>query len=115
MTDPPSDHFAANRAMWDERVPIHVASSFYDVDGFLGGRSTLLPVDLEEVGPVGDADLVHLQCHFGLDTLSWAREGARVTGVDFSSPAIEAARKIAAEAGIHADFRCANVYDSLDV
>jgi SAM-dependent methyltransferase len=110
-----ADHFAANQAMWDERVPIHVGSAFYDVPGFEGGRSALHDFEVAEVGPVRDQELLHLQCHFGLDTLSWARLGARVTGLDFSRPAIEAAQRVAAACGLGADFVCANVYDACDV
>ena len=76
---------------WDERVPIHVGSDFYDVDGFRAGGSTLRPFELEEVGDVAGKRLAHLQCHFGLDSLSWARAGASVAGLDFSGPAVEAA------------------------
>jgi SAM-dependent methyltransferase len=101
-----------NRACWDERVPIHVASDFYDVDGFRAGRLTLQPFEVEEVGEVAGLDLVHLQCHFGLDTLSWARLGARVTGLDFSEPAVEAARRLAGDLGIDAHFVCGDVYDA---
>jgi 2-polyprenyl-3-methyl-5-hydroxy-6-metoxy-1,4-benzoquinol methylase len=101
---------AANRAMWDERVPIHTKSRFYDVDGFLAGKETLRSFELAEAGPVEGKTLVHLQCHFGLDTLSWARHGARVSGLDFSEPAIAAARKLAAQAGVEAAFVCSDVY-----
>ena len=101
-----------NRAWWDERVPLHVESEFYDVDAFKAGRGTLRPFELEEVGDVQGRSLVHLQCHFGLDTLSWARRGARVTGLDFSEPAVEAARGIAVETGVHADFVAADVHDA---
>lgn len=101
----------ANRRRWDELVPIHAGSRFYDVEGFRAGRSTLLPVELEEVGDVTGKSLLHLQCHFGLDTLSWARLGADVTGVDFSVEAISLARRIAKENGIKADFIEADVYD----
>jgi SAM-dependent methyltransferase len=101
-----------NRELWDERVPIHVGGDFYDVEGFLGGASALRAFELEELGDVRGATLVHPQCHFGLDTLSWARLGARVTGLDFSGPAVEAARDVAARAGLDADFVQANVYDA---
>ena len=107
------DHFAANAAHWDERVRIHVASRFYDVDGFRAGRDTLQLFEREEVGPVAGKSLVHLQCHFGMDTLSWARSGARVTGLDFSQPAIEQARALARDLGIEAEFVVANVYDAV--
>jgi SAM-dependent methyltransferase len=101
-----------NRAWWDERVPVHVGSRFYDVESFRNGRDALRPFELEEVGDVTGHSLVHLQCHFGLDTLSWARHGARVTGLDFSEPAVEAARAIAQEAGLHAEFVQADLYDA---
>ena len=104
-----SDH---NRAFWDERVPIHTASDFYDVEGFKAGREPLEDFELGDLGDVSGLSLVHLQCHFGLDTLSWARRGARVTGLDFSAPAIEAARGLAADIGVEADFICADVYDA---
>jgi hypothetical protein len=71
-----------NRAHWDELVPVHLHGAFHDVPGFLAGRSTLRPFELSELGPVAGLTLVHAQWHFGLDTLSWAREGATVTGFD---------------------------------
>jgi hypothetical protein len=95
------DWIAINKAMWDERVPIHVASEFYDIEGFLAGNSTLRQFELDEVGDVAGLKLVHPQCHFGLDTLSWARRGARVTGLDFSAPAIVAAREVAARSRLY--------------
>ena len=70
----------ANRANWDERVPIHVSGEFYDVASFKGGQERLQPFEIDEVGDVSGKELLHLQCHFGIDTLSWARRGARVTG-----------------------------------
>jgi SAM-dependent methyltransferase len=97
---------------WDERVPIHVRSAFYDVDGFLAGATTLRPFEREEAGDVRGLELVHLQCHFGLDTLSWAREGAEVTGLDFSQPAIEAARELAERARLDARWVAADVHDA---
>jgi SAM-dependent methyltransferase len=110
-----TDEWAAiNRALWDERVPIHVDSAFYDVEGFLAGGSTLRRFELEEVGDVEGVALVHLQCHFGLDTLSWARRGARVTGLDFSAPAIVAARELAADANLEAEFVEADVYAAVE-
>ncbi len=101
-----------NRAYWDERVPIHVAGAFYDVDGWRAGRDNLEPFELDELGDVRGKELVHLQCHFGLDTLSWARYGAQVTGLDFSAPAIETARALAEELGLPARFVQADLYDA---
>ena len=104
--------FEANRRHWDERVPIHRRAAFYDVAGFLAGRSALEPDEIEEVGDVAGKSLLHLQCHFGLDTLSWARLGANVTGLDFSAEGVRAARALAAGAGLAAEFVEANVYDA---
>lgn len=100
-----------NRDKWDESVPLHVASPLYDVPSFLKGRTTLEPLEIDGVGSVRGRRLLHLQCHFGLDTLSWARLGADVTGVDFSLPAIRAARALARQAGIDARFVHSNLYD----
>jgi SAM-dependent methyltransferase len=103
-----------NRALWDERVPIHAEGQFYDLDGFVAGKSSLRPFELAEVGSVSGLTLIHPQCHMGLDTLSWAREGARVTGLDFSEPAITVARGLAERIGIEADFVLSDVYDSVE-
>jgi len=100
-----------NRRHWDEVVPIHVASADYDVAAFKAGRTSLRSLELAEVGDVRGKTLLHLQCHFGVDTLSWARKGARVTGIDFSAPAIAAARQLATETGIDAAFIESNIYD----
>jgi SAM-dependent methyltransferase len=100
-----------NRRHWDELVGIHVPSEFYDVASFKAGKSPLLAVEREEVGDVHGKTLLHLQCHFGMDTLSWAREGAIVTGIDFSPKAIETARSLADEVGVEARFIESNLYD----
>lgn len=105
-------YLKTNRDLWNEITPFHVASEFYDVEGFRKGRNHLrYPVEIEEIGDVTGKSLLHLQCHFGLDTLSWARLGASVTGVDFSDKAIDAARSLSAELGIPADFICCDIYD----
>lgn len=92
----------ANRRNWDERTAVHPESDHYDVEGFLDGDASLYPLERDELGDAIDdgTDLLHLQCHFGLDTLSWAREGANVVGVDFSPKSVELARDIAEEAGL---------------
>jgi SAM-dependent methyltransferase len=102
-----------NRANWDDRVPVHLASEFYDLEGFRAGASSLRPFETAEAGDVTGKRLVHLQCHVGLDTLSWARNGALVTGLDFSEPAVTAARSLAAGLGIDASFVAADVYDAV--
>jgi SAM-dependent methyltransferase len=103
----------ANRANWDERVPIHVSGEFYDVASFKGGQERLQPFEIAEVGEVRGKELLHLQCHFGIDTLSWARRGASVTGLDFSAPAVEAARGLASEMGLEAAFVQSDVYEAV--
>ena len=106
-------YFEGNRANWDERVPIHVASQGYDLPGFLAGEKHLTRIEREEMGDVRGKRLLHLQCHFGMDTLNWARLGATVTGLDLSGVAIEAARDLATRAGIEGSrFIEANVYDA---
>jgi SAM-dependent methyltransferase len=107
----PGDYLAVNRAVWDERVGINYRSEMYDVDGFRAGAVKLLPHEIEEVGDVAGKDLLHLQCHFGIDTMSWGRLGARVTGVDFSERAIEQARQLSSELGLPATFVCCDVLD----
>jgi SAM-dependent methyltransferase len=102
-----------NRANWDSRVPVHLASSFYDLAGFRGGGCTLRPFEVSEAGSVIGRSLVHLQCHIGLDTLSWARRGAVVSGLDFSWPAVSAASSLAAELGLPATFVVSDVYDAV--
>jgi SAM-dependent methyltransferase len=93
------DWLELNRSNWDARVPVHTASRFYDLPGFVAGRDELRPFELEEVGDVTGRQLLHLQCHLGLDTLSWARHGAAVTGLDFSGPALATARELAERIG----------------
>jgi len=107
------DPTAINRAWWDERVPIHLASGFYDLDGFVEHPDVLRDFETAEVGDVTGKRLLHPQCHIGLDTLSWAHRGATVTGVDFSAPAIEAATALTAQLDLPARFVTADVYDAV--
>lgn len=102
---------AVNRRYWDEAVAIHAASRFYDVDGFVAGQSSLSAIEDAELGPVDGLHLLHLQCHFGMDSLELARRGARVTGVDYSAAAIAQAGELAARCGLQARFLEANVCD----
>src|SRR5205823_6481205 len=105
------EYIEANRKHWDELVSIHVKSAFYTVDSVRQGRTSLHPLEIEELGDVRGKRLLHLQCHFGLDTLSWARLGAAVTGADFSDEAIRTARELASELQIPATFVLSNLYD----
>jgi SAM-dependent methyltransferase len=97
--------------MWDQFAKVHYTSDVYKTQDFIDGKSVLNSIELEEVGDVTGKSLLHLQCHFGLDTLSWAREGAKVTGVDFSEEAIKLARGLAEETGFDARFIQSNIYD----
>jgi SAM-dependent methyltransferase len=102
-------HTTINQRLWDELAPLHAASSYYDVQSFLDGTETLEDTEVREVGEVAGKRLVHLMCHFGMDTLSWARRGASVTGLDFSAQAVDIATKLATQVGVEADFVCADV------
>jgi SAM-dependent methyltransferase len=113
-TMPNRDHFAANRDLWDAWTRIHEASPMYDLESFRRGRCSLQPREVAEVGDVSGKRLLHLQCHFGQDTLSWARRGAIVTGVDFAPRSIALARDLASELDLPATFVCANVYQLPD-
>jgi SAM-dependent methyltransferase len=105
------DYFETNRGLWNGWAKLHVDSKFYDLEGFKGGKTSLQAIELEELGDVSGKTLLHLQCHFGMDTMSWAREGARVTGADLSDEAIRLARSISKELGMDARFICSNIYD----
>ncbi|MBN1311031.1 MAG: class I SAM-dependent methyltransferase [Anaerolineae bacterium] len=105
----------ANLNLWNEWAIIHEKSASYDVEGFKSGKLSLHQLELEEVGDVSGKSLLHLQCHFGLDTLSWARLGATVTGIDFSDKAIEIARRLSCELDIPATFILSDVYGLPDV
>ncbi|MCO1336981.1 class I SAM-dependent methyltransferase [Microbulbifer sp. OS29] len=104
------DYLNINKISWDKRAKIHVDSEFYDVEGFLGGGSSLQDIEIRELGEVSGKTLLHLQCHFGLDTLSWARLGADVTGVDLSSVAIDTAKLLSLQLGLESRFICADLY-----
>jgi len=100
-----------NRQLWNARVASHTESAFYDVPAFKAGKSSLMPIELAQIGEVKGKKILHLQCHFGMDSLSLARMGAQVTGVDFSEKAIEMARGLNDELQLDARFVCCNVYD----
>lgn len=115
-TGPLDERLAANRAAWDARVPVHAASRFYDVEGRLRDKQGPHRWELEALGDVTGLRLVHLQCHFGLDTLAWARAGAQVVGLDLSPNGIETARSLAERSGLSdkTQFVCADVYDAVN-
>jgi SAM-dependent methyltransferase len=115
---PLDDYRRANRDNWDDRVPIHWGSPVYDLAGFIadpGRLSAEVAFDAPHVGEVVGKRLLHLQCHLGTDTLSWARLGAEVTGLDFSEPAIAAACRLSADSGTPGRFLVAELYDAPQV
>jgi ubiquinone/menaquinone biosynthesis C-methylase UbiE len=104
------EYLTINQALWDERTKSHVDSEFYDLKGFMEGKNMLRSIELNLLGDIKGQKLLHLQCHFGLDTLSMARMGAQVTGVDFSGEAISRANTITAAAQLQARFIQSDIY-----
>lgn len=113
MTEP--EWRQTNRANWDERVPIHLGPRGYDLSHLRSGRGRLNAIEAAELGPVAGLSVAHLQCHFGADSLTLAQRGAYVVGLDFSPPAIAAARRLATELGLEsrARFVEADVYEAI--
>ena len=112
------DYRTVNRANWDERAPAHAASPDYAVDRLVADPTALSDVvtfDLPQLGDVSGLRGVHLQCHIGTDTLSLSRLGARMSGLDFSAPALAQARTLAVRAGADIDFVEGEVYDAVDL
>lgn len=104
-------YFNTNKNTWNNRTSAHQNSQFYNVDAFLKGENTLNTYELNALGDISQKKILHLQCHFGQDTLSLARMGAECTGVDFSENAIELAQKLNKKLQLNAQFICCNVYD----
>jgi len=105
------EYFETNKRRWNELVDIHAASEEYDLEGFLAGKNSLHRIELEKLGDVSGKKLLHLQCHFGQDTISLANLGADATGVDFSEEAIKQAQELMSELNINSEFICCNIYD----
>lgn len=101
----------SNRGLWDEWAAIHAGSAWYDLESVRGGLCKLRPYEIDEVGDVRGRTLLHLQCQIGTDTVSWARRGAVVTGVDFSPRAIDIATQLAVDTGVDARFMCSDVLE----
>ncbi len=111
MMDNYQSYFEANKQSWNKRTAVHKDSAFYDLASFKKGKSSLNKIELEELGSVKGKSLLHLQCHFGMDTMSWQREGAHCVGVDLSDEAIKLAKEINEELKLKTEFICANIYD----
>jgi len=109
------DFTKANLDWWNEAATIHSQGEGYDIASFQAGKIRLHTLELEEVGNVAGKKLLHLQCHFGMDTLSWARLGAQVIGIDFSDKAIAIAQNLSRELNLDATFICTELYTLPDV
>ncbi|MBS1549121.1 MAG: class I SAM-dependent methyltransferase [Bacteroidetes bacterium] len=109
--NPEKDYIAINKQSWNKRTELHIHSDFYQMPEFLAGKSSLNAIELELLGDIRGKKILHLQCHFGQDSLSMQRMGAMVTGVDFSDKAIAYAETIADQSSLDAHFVCCNLYD----
>ncbi len=106
------DYLQVNKKTWNEKVDVHIDSDFYENENFLKGKSTLNAIELELLGDLSGKSVLHLQCHFGQDTISFARLGAKATGVDLSDKAIERAKEFNTQLGLDAEFVCCDIYDT---
>ncbi len=105
-------YFETNRNSWNARLDVHLASPMYNMEAFLNGASSLKDIEMSLLKSVRGKKILHLQCHFGQDTLSLARLGAEVTGIDLSDRAIQTARKLSAQLGLQTRFVCGNVLET---
>ena len=105
-------YFEVNKATWNEKVKVHSESEMYHLRAFKKGKSSLMHYELKALGDVNGKSLLHLQCHFGQDTLSWSRLGAKCVGVDISDEGIKLAKKLNDELNLDAEFICCNVLDT---
>lgn len=106
-----SNYININKEAWNKKTEFHIDSAFYNMTGFLNGETSLNSIELELLGNITGKKILHLQCHFGQDTLSLGRMGAQITGVDLSDVAINKARELAVTTGIPANFICCDVYN----
>lgn len=104
-------YFETNKQSWNKRTDIHLESDFYDNENFIKGKSSLNAIELDLLGDISGKKILHLQCHFGQDTISLNKLGAEVTGVDLSDNAISKANELAQKTNAKAKFICCNIYD----
>ena len=107
-----NNYIEINKQAWNNQVPVHLNSDFYNMDGFLKGQNSVPKIDLDLLGNIEGKSILHLQCHFGQDSLSITRMGAKVTGVDLSDKGIEKAKELNKQLNLDAKFICADIYDS---
>ncbi len=105
------DNFEYNRQSWNELTTLHAESDFYNIESFKKGKTSLNHIEIKELGDIKGKKLLHLQCHFGMDTISLARKGAEVFGVDISDTSIQKAIELSNELEVPARFVRSNVYD----
>lgn len=105
------NYYKNNQSLWNQKTAVHKDSEFYGLNDFKKGKSSLMPTEIQELGDVKGKTLLHLQCHFGMDSLSWARAGAKVTAVDFAEDAITLARSLNDELEQDVRFIQSNIYD----
>lgn len=108
------DYLQLNKSSWNKRTDVHIASDFYDNASFKAGKSSLNDIELDLLGDVNGKSILHLQCHFGQDTISFSRMGAKAMGIDLSDRAIEEAKKLNQELGTDAEFICTDLYSLPD-
>ncbi|MDX1445779.1 class I SAM-dependent methyltransferase [Lishizhenia sp.] len=108
---PEENYLAINKDNWNQRVAAHLTSEFYDHENFKKGKSSLNDIELELFEDLKGKKVLHLQCHFGQDTISLARLGASAVGVDLSDEAIKVAKDLALELEVDAQFICSDIYD----
>lgn len=106
-----TNYIAINKESWNNKTEIHLNSDFYDLNGFIEGRSSLNSIELALLGDISGKSILHLQCHFGQDSISLSRLGAHVTGIDLSDKAIEHAQKLAIDCATNTKFICCDLYD----
>jgi len=107
-----ANYFKVNKATWNQKVTVHAQSDMYKMGAFKAGETSLMPYELEALGDVSGKSLLHLQCHFGQDTLSWSRMGAKCVGVDLSDEGIKLAKQLNEALKLDAEFVCCNVLDT---
>ena len=105
------NYLEINKESWNNKTDIHFKSDFYDVESFRNGKSSLNEIELNLLGELKGKKILHLQCHFGQDTISLSRLGAEVTGVDFSDKAIEIAKQLAKDTEANVNYICCDIYD----
>lgn len=109
------DYKSINKELWNAKTDVHVTSEFYDVDSFLKGKQSLKHIELDLIGDVSGKSILHLQCHFGMDSISLSKMGAKVTGVDLSDKAIAQAKELALVCGTDTQFISSDVYELINV